>query len=174
MKNTLAAVAVAFVSAVLLVAPVQAGQQGVGVGVRQHVGQPDFEKLPFGDGDVSYGLDYEYHEQNSMWQIALGYAPEVTGTNDVDYAVTPQLSLLLKDGMWRGGLGILDTYSAGLADAESRWSSLYWQFLVGVTIPVGSLSLNVSAHYVFDNWKHVRDFDLRDVEFGAWLSLMLK
>lgn len=140
----------------------------LGTGARYHQKHTAFAEYPFGKGDLSYGLVYEFHEENAYWQVACGYASRPSGTPQSDYAVTPQVNLIIKDRIWRGGLGVAWTYVAGQPDG-SGWTDFYWQFLAGISMPVVRLPLSVLAYYPFDRWSNLDEFDFRDVEYGVWV-----
>jgi len=139
-------------------------------GATYHKDHSVFTELPFGDGDISCQLAYEAHNAAAFWQFVADYAPDLTGTNDVDYAITPQINLLFKDGAWRGGAGALASYLAGKGDRESDWTSVYWQFLLGFEVPVGGLNVGAQALYRFETWGDLGDFDVGDIEYGGWIS----
>lgn len=165
-RHLFGAIAVAAIAAY----PAQAGPHHWGVGGRYHTDHSTFEELPFGSDDAGYGLVYEYHDVAAFWQIAVTYAPEVTGTNGVDSVITPQLNLILKDSWLRAGAGVLGSYMRW-DEGGSDWTDLYWQLLLGIGIPVFSFNLNVNACYTFDRWSHLDAFDRDDIEYGAWLTL---
>ena len=139
-------------------------------GVRYHADNSAYEDLPFGDGDLSYSLGYEYHDKNYYVQVAAGYCPDVTGTNDVDYVITPQANLFLTDGAWEAGVGILDSYISDKNDANDEWTDIYWQLILGVTFPVFNIPLGLHAFYPFERWGDIDEFDLKDIEYGATLK----
>lgn len=139
-------------------------------GVRLHRAHSVFTALPFGDDDWSYQLAYEYHENNSFWQLAVGYAPDVTGSNGVDYVLTPQINLLLQQGAWHEGLGVLGSYIKPSDSGDSEWSSVYWQLILGFEIPVAGVNIGADAYYKFEDWRELDEFDFDDVEFGGWIS----
>lgn len=142
------------------------------IGLRHHALHSVYEELPYDDGDVSYGFAYEYHEGSAYWQLALDYAPETTSTNKCDYALTPQLNLLFKDGIWSAGLGIMSSYLVYEDDSENddEWTDIYYQFLAGLNIPLGSLSLDIMAGYVFEEWSELSDFEFGDMDVVGWLK----
>jgi hypothetical protein len=145
--------------------------QSFGVGARSHQERTSFSELPFKDGDLSYSAAYEYHDGDAFWQLACDVTPGLdgSGTNAADYAITPQLNLLLKDKMLQGGVGILSTYTHGEEDGD--WTDLYWQFILGVSLPLpGSLSVEINAYYVFESWDNIGEFDFGDIEYGAFLN----
>ena len=139
-------------------------------GVRWHAEHSVFSDLPFGKGDLSYALGYEYHEGMALWQICADYAPDLSGTNKANYAITPQLNLLFKDKIWRAGLGVLDTYVSSKDDAHNGWTSIYWQFIAGIDVPIKKFSLGASVFYPFAHWGELDRFDYRDLDYGVSLS----
>ncbi|MCX6998509.1 MAG: hypothetical protein NTV49_15855 [Kiritimatiellaeota bacterium] len=139
-------------------------------GVRWHAAHSVFAGLPFGKGDLSYALGYEYHEGLALWQILADYAPDLTGTNNANYVITPQLNLLFEDKIWRAGLGVLDGHIASKVADESGWTGIYWQFIVGINVPIHKFSLGVSAFYPFERWGDLDRFDFRDLDYGVSLS----
>ena len=152
----------------LSVATTQAATRSVsrmGAGARYHKAQDTVVAAPF-DDDVSYGLMYEYHEGETFWQLGVNYADSM-GSNDVDYVITPEINLLFADKVWRGGAGALASYVSD--DITSDWSDVYFQFVLGFEIPVGNMSLEILAYYVFDDFDALGEFDFDEVEVGAWL-----
>ena len=142
----------------------------ISAGGRFHAGHSAFDELPFDDGDVSYALAYEIHEYDAFWQIVLDYAPNISGTNSTtDTVITPQLNLIAKDGVWRGGIGILKSYLRD-DDGESNWTDLYWQFILGLELRLFRLEIEAHAYYVFEKWGEVDEFDIDELEFGVWMK----
>lgn len=162
-----------------------AGQQTwyeFGVGARYHSQHSEFETLPFGDGDFSYLATLEYSEPVALWQLAMGFAPDVTGSRGpvpdegtteaarTQYVITPQLNLIFKDRMFRGGAGILRSYIRD-RDSKGEWTNIYWQTLLGLSFDIGgSASLNTGAHYVFRGWDKIREFSFNDLDYSLLLS----
>lgn len=143
------------------------GTSRIGAGARYHASDhATFMEVPY-DGDISYGLVYEYHESIACWQLGVQYAPDV-GTNGIDSVISPELNLLYKDKAWRGGVGAVASYIEG--DVKSDWSDIYWQFVLGLEMPVGGLSLQVLGYYVFEDWGDLSDFEFDDLEVGAFLT----
>jgi len=170
MKQKVTSFCVGGLLACLLVGPRQvSADTAAGIGARQHVDHPYFEVLPYDDGDLSYGLAVEWHDESAYWQLAFNYAPDVTGTNATDYVLTPQINLVFKDNIWRGGLGVLKSY---IVDKEtgSDWTDVYWQLLLGADLPFYGMQLSLQAFYVFEEWERLEEFDFGDLEYGAWLS----
>jgi len=158
------------VAAGMVVARPVTSTQAFDVGVRYHNAHSEFAELPYADGDLSYNVGYEIHDQNALFQLACGFTPEFKDRDDLDYGITPELNLLAKDGIYQGGLGILSTYTRD-ADGKGDWMDLYWQFVLGVNIPLGkSLSIQANAYYVFENWGTLGKFKFDDIEFGGYVS----
>ncbi len=152
----------------LPVLAVPATRPAVLAGARYHVEHSVFTELPFDSGDLSYTLGWEYHDQNGFWQLLVGYAPEIGGTNGVDYVVTPQLNLLLEDRGWQAGVGALSSYV--VTEDESDWTSIYWQFLLGFTLQLPAFSIDIMSYYPFESWGKLSDFDAGDIEFGVMVK----
>ncbi len=166
-------VAVTVVLSGMAASSVLAEGQQFGAGVRVHAEHSEFEELPFEDEDLSYGAVYEYHAEDAYWQIACMYAPDPGGrAGIVDYVITPQLNLILKDKIWRGGLGILGSYIEFEDDAgDSDWTDVYWQFILGINVPFFfGMNVEAAAYYPFEDWNELSDMDTDDIEYGAWIS----
>jgi len=161
-------VAVVILALLFLTVRVSFAEGAFGAGVRRHAQHSVFEDLPFDDGDLSYGIAYEYHDKKAYWQLGVGYAPQ-PGTNGVDYVVTPQLNLIVKDRVWRAGIGVLDRY-VEMEDGENDWTDVYFQFLTGIHLPVFGMDFDVLAFYPFAEWGDISDFDFDDIDYGAWLT----
>lgn len=139
-------------------------------GVRQHAVQPDFPDISFGDGDISYGLALTAADPGGYWQAAILYTPEITGVDDLDYAITPQLNLLLSENAWRMGVGGACTYIS--SDSSSGWNDFFWQLMMGIGLPgLGKVSIEAQAIYVFDEWGNVGDFDVDNLEYAVWIGV---
>jgi hypothetical protein len=154
-------------------------QNKVAIGARVHGEIKDFDKLPYAKGDLSYGIAYEAHNNNALWQFALDYASDVGGTvagdNETtltpDYLLTPQINLIMKDEgrPWQGGVGVLSSYLSG--DDLDEWTDLYWQLIFGLRLPIARLDVSVSAYYVFEKWGKMGSFDGDAMEYGVWVGL---
>ena len=127
-------------------------------GVRYHKDHSVDEALPFGDGDLSYSLGYEYHSKDYYLQVAGGYCPDVTGTNDVKFVATPEANVFVTDGIWEAGVGILDSFISDDIDTNKEWTGLYWQLILGVTYPVFNIPVGLHAYYPFEKWGDLHEF----------------
>ncbi len=165
-----------------LCAAAQQSHSSLSAGGYFHTEHSAFTDLPFGNGDVSYLLAYEYAERIALWQLGLGFAPEVSGTRDsdsneegaeqvkTDLVVTPQLNLLFKDRCFLGGTGILGSYVRD-EDGDGDWIGPYWQLMLGLNFELGnSFSIGANAHYVMKSWDKIIDFKFGDIEYSALLS----
>jgi hypothetical protein len=159
----------ALCSLVSLCVPRADASSAASVGARYHAEHSSYAELPFVDGDMSYTLGYEYHDNSGYWQILVGYAPGAgSGTNAVESVITPQINLLLLDRSWVGGVGALSSYIE--TEEESDWTDIYWQAIFGVELPLGSFKLEILTYYPFESWDTFSDFDVDDLEFGASLK----
>ena len=132
-----------------------------------------FTKLnqTYSKGDLSYGVVYEIHEQDtSVLQLGCSMTPEFEDSPDLDYAVTPELNLMMKDRVFQGGVGIMSSYlSKNIGDSE--WMDLYWQILLGMRLDLSKkVSLQLNGSYVFESWGDLGEFDFRDVEGVAYIG----
>ncbi|NLB54677.1 MAG: hypothetical protein GX811_02735, partial [Lentisphaerae bacterium] len=138
-----------------------------------------FKDLPFDDGDISYFLFFEAGIEYAEWQLGLDYAPNVNGffghtvdeeasdKIEVNYVLTPQLNLIFKDRMFRGGVGVLTSYIRQ-KDGEDEWLSLYWQLQLGIELPIFKrISAGVTAYYLLDKWGDISDFKFDELEYAA-------
>lgn len=159
-------------SAIMLSHDAAAQQSTYAVGMRYHTDHSSFEDLPFDDGDLSYGIAYEYAEATAYWQLALDVTPELNLRDDIDYVLTPKINLILVDEIWRAGLGALASYLETDAD-DNGWTSIYWQFLAGVSLGFDRFAVDVFAFYPFKRWGNLDEFSTRDIEYGAWVRFSL-
>ena len=156
-----------FAVCVLAGSAVAQSESALGVGARRHVTNDNFEKLPYQDGDLGYLVAYEYHNQMAFWQLATEYAPNLK-SNQVDYVVTPQLNLFVKDGGFRAGIGILGSYNH---NDDPEWTRPYYQFALGYEIPFGPhLGLGANAWYAFEEWSKLNKFKFSDLDYSAQLT----
>ncbi len=137
-------------------------------GGRYHSEQEELSEIPFGEADIAYGIAYEYHEHAAAWQLGATYCSDVTGDKTVDYVITPEVNLITKDGFWRGGIGILYSYLDREDDKD--WVGPYWQFLLGVDIPLFGIDVQARTYYDFENFGDLDEFGLDKIDYGAWVS----
>jgi hypothetical protein len=147
------------------------GASAIALGIRQHSDYLGAPNLPYGEGDLSYLVAYEYHEGNAYWQIGLGYTPHSTTTSTVEKVesvMTPQIHLLLKDRIFYGGLGLMRSY---VRREESHWTDFVWQLQFGAHFPLSeAFDLQLAAYYLFEEWGDIGDFNTDNVELGMSLS----
>lgn len=170
---------VVFFAIVTLVVPAVTAEdsddvtQALLFGVHYHVASHVVPQYSY-DKDFSYLLAYEYHNASAYWQLAVGYAPKASGTNNVDYIITPQINLIFKDGYLRGGAGVLWDYRKFNEDSTSEkssdWTKTYWQFLLGLGTTLGKVSIEFFATYPFKDFKSFNNFEAEDIEYGGWIG----
>ncbi len=169
MKTITLLATVALLTALMI--PQAEAQSAVGLGIRSHVLHTEFEEYPFDDGDLSYIAGYEYHDNNGYWQLLVGYTPDVGDGTVVDSIITPQLNLLIQDGIWLAGVGVLGSYVETTEDSD--WTDVYWQVMLGLELPLPIFKLDILAYYPFESWSTFGDFDTDDIEFGAFARFEL-
>ena len=158
------------VAVLTLCTPWANAQSAAGLGLRSHVAHTEFEEYPFDDGDLSYIVGYEYHDQAGYWQLLVGYTPDVGDGTVVESIITPQLNLLIQDRAWIAGAGILGSYVE--TELETDWTDIYWQVMLGFEIPLPIFRLEIIAYYPFESWSTFGDFDSDDIEFGLLTKFM--
>ena len=161
----------------LLVRPALAeSPHSLSVGGRYHTENTVYTDLPYGNGDISYGLAYTFAEEYVALKLGTDFSPYVSGTRDApntnktDYVITPQANIIIKDRIFRGGVGILTSYIRD-DKGEGDWLDLYWQMMLGLCIPIyKSLSLEGNVYYVLERWDKITEFRLKELEYGLWLN----
>ena len=145
----------------------------LGAEARFNAGHSAFLDRPF-DGDWSYGLVYEYHEQQAYFQLGVQYAPKVSRLDtkygpDIQAVWTPEFNVIFTDGPWRYGIGILN--SQVRTDDGGDWTGIYWQFVLGVSLGgQSSFAVDLTAFYVFEKWGELNEFRLDDADAGVGIS----
>lgn len=148
-------------------------QQAVSLQARQYSHLSAFPDRPFADGDIGYGVAYELHDEMGFWQLGARYTPNCGVSNAYDYAITPFLNIFFKDRIFLAGFGIEKTYTPKNDTQNSDWSKLYYNFILGLDIPIGThLDLQGLAFYDFDRFDKLKDFKFSDVEFAVALILL--
>ncbi len=164
MKTMAVGVAVA-----ALLAGTACADSAVSLGGRYPRDQTEFAGYPFGAGDLSYMAAWETHTDDAMLQLGAAVCPSFEDNEALDYAITPQANLILKDRIFRGGLGILSSYTKGEADDD--WTDVYWQFMLGLSFGLpAKLTVDLLAIYPFESWDALSDFSTEGVEFSAGLA----
>jgi hypothetical protein len=160
-------------SAIVLAMPAFAIQQGVSTQVRKYGTHREFEDRLFTGDDYGYGAAYELRDDKGAWQLGAFYAPDVGRDDEIDYVITPYLSVILKDRLFMAGLGVDQGYVAEYGDQDAEWTDLYWHALMGLEFPLGKrLAVSGMAIYDYEHWDELDGFDFDDVEFAAALTLL--
>lgn len=139
---------------------------------RLHRENSVFESMPYGESDLGWLLAYEYHEGIGFWQTGVEFSNRPSKNQQIDYVLTPQINLILKDRIYRAGLGIRWNYLKSLdSDIENNWSDLYWQFAIGLAYPIlDQLEVGAYSYYVFEEWSELDQFNVGDIEYGISIS----
>lgn len=152
-------------------APEPAVNHRLAFGVTCHKAHSDFEALPFEDGDLSYGLYYEYHEGIGYWQIGADFTPSIQGAPQINHIVTPRISLIIKDRFYRAGIGVLKSYISDKDDLIAD-TDLYYQLNFGVHFPVfDRIGMDLNLLYSIEKWRDI-DFEFKDLEYGLMVDYM--
>ena len=140
------------------------------LGARYHSEVAVPTEVHYAKGDLSYLLGYRYTENKVSWHLAAEYAPNVGVSNNVDYAITPQLNLLFADRMFLFGAGALMSYVHDPA-LDDKWSSLYFHLMAGLEFQLSQRwSLAVLAEFPFKKSKDFKELDLKHVDVLGMLS----
>ena len=161
----------------LLIRPALAkSPHSLSVDGRYHTENTVFTDLPYGNADISYGLAYTFAEEHAAIKLGADFSPDVSGirdapnTNKTDYVITPKINFIVKDRMFRGGVGILTSYIRD-DQGEGDWLDIYWQMMLGLCIPLGQkLSLEGNVYYILERWDKIVNFRPKEIEYGLWLN----
>lgn len=152
----------------LLAGVARADSQALGLSVRVHKAQTSFPEYPYSDGDLSYMAAWEVSTDKALIQLGADICPKFKDNDAVDYAASPELNLIFKDGVFRAGGGVLSTYEKG---DTSQWMDVYWQFLAGVSFSLpAKLSVDLYAIYPFKDLSGLGDFTTKGIEYSAGLT----
>lgn len=136
-----------------------------------HKAHSDFESLPFGDGDLSYGLSYEYHEGIGYWLLGVDLTPSIGDNDLIDHVVTPRLALIIKDRIYRAGVGVLKSYISDKGNLIDD-TDVYYQFNFGISVPLASqLCFDINSLYSFEKWRDI-NFEVSDIEFNVIVNYL--
>lgn len=161
----------------LLVHPALAeSPHSLSVDGRYHTENTVFSDLPFGNADLSYGLAYTFAEEHVALKLGADFTPDVSGTRDLpntnktDFVITPQANFIIKDRMFRGGVGILTSYIRD-DKGDGEWLDIYWQLMLGLSVPLfNHISLEGNVYYVLERWDQITEFRLKEIEYGLWVN----
>jgi hypothetical protein len=161
------------------------GPHSISLGGRYHTELSEFSDLPYGNGDISYILAYQYTQGCAIWQFACDLGPDVSGKKEVytnsasatytnlvgvDYIITPQFNLIFRDSYFRGGGGIRTSYIRD-SKGEGEWLDPYWQLQLGLSFPIYKrFSLDIHTYYVYERWDKLIKFKFGDLEYGALVN----
>lgn len=139
------------------------GLQYAFIGAGRYHAENEYSPVAFEDGDWSFLGGIEIYEGPGYWQFAVDYADGGSGT--VSRVITPQINLNFSEGGVIAGVGVLYSYVDDDVTG-SDWSDIYYQLNAGLDMPMGdSSSLIAVAHYVFEDWGDVGEFDFDLVDY---------
>lgn len=125
----------------------------ISIGGTWHSNYSNFDKMPIEEDDYSYLLFYELHNKFAYWQLGGSFTPG-PDDNRFDHIITPQLNLIIKDRIYRIGIGALTSNLK--INGDNDWTRVYWQCIVGLGIPLGShFGIDIYGHYLFESWKKI-------------------
>lgn len=144
----------------------------VSVTARMHKEHSVIESLPYEDGDMGWLLAYEFHEGIGFWQAGMEVSNRPGKNPLIDYVLTPQLSLILKDRIYRAGAGVRWNYTiSDDPEYDGSWSRPNWQFTLGLAYPIWNrFEVGAYGYYVFQEWSELDKFNADDIEFGLSVS----
>jgi len=139
------------------------------IGKKHENRSEDFEDRPYGNDDMSYGAYFDYFEGMGGWRFGATYATDLSGPGEADTVITPEISLLGRDGIWEGGLSVMMDY----IDSEegSDWGDVYYQTQLGINLPVTSnLLIGIHAFFPFKDLGDFSDIDTGNVDYGVTVT----
>lgn len=149
-------------------APADVISYAVDVGGRYHQASTVLKDIPYDEGDWSYHAGFEAHEGAGYWEVGADFGDATAGTNGTAMLITPQVNLMAEDRGVVGGIGLLSTYNQDAVEGEDEWSDLYFQFSIGIDMPIGKrIGIRLLAHYPFSDWGDLSDFDFSDMEYSG-------
>lgn len=125
---------------------------------------------PYGEDDISYGAFLEFFDGLGGWRLGASFSDDLSGAEGVDSVITPEIALMAQDGFWETGLSLLRDYVE--TPEGSDWNSIYYQFYLGINIPLGKhLMIGGGAYYPFDGFSELTDFRTGDLDYAVSLRL---
>lgn len=138
--------------------------------VKQHSDHSKFSDRPYGKSDLSYGGFFEFFDGPAGWRLGAMYGSGLSGKGEADSVITPEITLLLQDGLWETGISALIDYID--EDGNTGWSDHYYQFQLGLNLPFGkNLSVGAHAFYALDKIQNITDFRFNNLDYGLTLRL---
>lgn len=138
--------------------------------LKQHTRHTRFDDRPYGNNDLSYGAFLEFFDGTAGWRLGALYSENLSGEGAADSVITPEITLLLQDGLWEGGISVLMDY---IDDGRSKdWSDHYYQFQLGLNLPFGkNISAGAHAFYAFDRFGNLNDFRFSNLDYALTFRL---
>lgn len=161
---------------VWLVAPAEAGQHRIGVGVNYWKTIDELEDAGFENADeiddsgLSQVASYQYWPKGVLGlQIDIERFPDGFG-GSTETAWSPQVYVTVGHGFY-GGVGIGVTNSSGF---EDDWSDPFYAAKLGFNLGLlPRVSLDVYGNYRFEAWSELNEADTDTVFLGALVRIEL-
>lgn len=173
MKTKLFAISAVFSTIALVAMAVVTDDeiQTVSVGALMHKESAALTGSPFRDDDISYGVAYEWHDRCGYGILGVDFTPQLDN-KDYDFVITPNIGLILKDKWIEGGARLLKDYMK--TRSNSDWGDIYWDLEIGTGFNItDEILFQIHAVYQFESWSDVKDFEVDDLSYGAWLSFKI-
>ncbi len=158
-----------FVLCLFLSAPLFAQQKGITLTGRQYVLREDsFTDRPYGEDDISYGAYLDMFDGIGGWRIGASYATGLSGPGEADSVITPEITLLGAEGVWESGFSVMMDYIDD--ETGTDWSDIYYQFQLGLSIPVGgTFQLGIHGYFPVSDMGDFLDISFSEIDYGVSL-----
>jgi hypothetical protein len=156
----------------LLMSSTLFADMAVSVLVKEHEDRTgNFAERPYGQDDRSYGLFLDLFEGVGGWRLGASYSDEVTGVPGIDTVITPEVGLIVMDGIWETGISVLMDYVD--ADGETDWGDVYFQTQLGLNLPItGAVLIGLHAFYPMESASDLFDIGFSDLDYAVQLRIM--
>ncbi|MGA0333053.1 MAG: hypothetical protein ACO3N7_06495 [Kiritimatiellia bacterium] len=144
-------------------------QTAVTVIARQYVErEKSFLDRPYGEDDLSYGLYLDMFDGIGGWRLGASYATDLTGLGSVDTVITPEITLIGREGIWESGISVMMDYVDDGVDTD--WGDVYYQFQLGLGFPLGNhLDFGIAAYFPFTDFGDFTDLRFSEMDLGLTL-----
>ncbi len=144
--------------------------KAVNAGIRVHQDHSFFEEYAYGDGDISFKMDYRIVRAPGFVEIGTLVTPDATGQSGLSTVFTPGISAMLSDNNLYGGLSILRSFD----DSLSTLTDWYWQFGLGYAWNYSdTLAIEFGTAYPFEGFDDFSEFDAGDLEYVISITVAL-
>ncbi|WFB35879.1 hypothetical protein P3T73_17135 [Kiritimatiellota bacterium B12222] len=128
-----------------------------------------FPDRPYGKDDMSYGLYLDIFDGMGGWRMGASYAGDLTGPDQANMVITPEITLLGSDKLFVSGVSLMMDYID--SDTGTEWSDLYFQIQLGLNVPLGNrFQAGIHAYFPFTEIQDFGDFDTGELDYGISIS----